>query len=222
MIDVRVDSAALESYLANMIAKQLPFAITKALNDTARAAQTAIREGLTQHFTLRRRAWAMQNVKITQFAQKRQVEFVATIAIQAPGDASRSDILSKFEAGGVKRPIGASQGLAVPAEEIKRTGGGLIPANLRPRALQLKFHGTAGGKVQYKGVKGTFAVQRADGSGGILQRQKGGRVVVLYWFQRSVRIKPVLQFRATAERVMTESFPGFMNAALANAIRTAR
>jgi hypothetical protein len=180
MIMVEVDTEEAMSFLRMLYSDQVPYAASLALNATGLQVQAAERREIGEAFTLRRRDWAMRNVKIGRedFATKTKLRTI--VRMEAPGDASRSDILSKFEQGGTKRPR-EGKSLAVPGD-VQRTGTGVIPRSKRPKAFNLRpahakgttvFRGkgrSRSGTTVLVGDKGVFAVLNADGTGAIYQR----------------------------------------------------
>lgn len=221
------------------IFKQWQFATSVALNQTAKDFQEAQRRGMAQRFTLRRRTWAERSIKIRRgdFAKRDRLE--VTIRVETPGDASRSDILAKFEGGGVKRPQGSR--LAIPAE-VKRTQAGVISKSLRPRALG--FRDIAPGVAV--GAKRTFMIRTPGGGGGIFQRtgrraskrRKGEskrlasdlrsrqvrdeNVKLLYSFAPKARIDRRLEFGETARSTMQRRFRTNFSEAFRDALSTAK
>lgn len=154
----------------NGMERQLPFATARALNDVAVGFQQDERAVIQREFTIRR-PWVLQGVKINRgdFATKTKPE--VTIRI----DPSR-DFLGKFEQGGTRVPRQGHKGLSVPLA-ARRNLATVIPRGMRPKAFNFKALSTKGGKRILKGDKGTFLIQKADGSGVILQR-KGRKVAV--------------------------------------------
>lgn len=218
MIEIRANIDPLIQRFA-ALSRQIPFATSRAINFTLNDIQAAERERLRGAFTLRRPQFIEQTIKIGSGDRATKAKLIGTVRV----DPER-DFLAKFEAGGAKQARGGGS-LAVPAEALRRKRSDVIPAALRPKALQLKLHRTRGGKVQFKGERRTFIVEKSTFSYGILQRRgrgAGSRVVVLYWFQRAVALPPALRFEATARRVTAERFQLNFNRALDDAIRTAR
>jgi hypothetical protein len=197
--------------------KQAPFAISKALNKTARDFQKEEKEQLTGSFSLRRRTWAQRHVKIGQGdnATKRNLE--AKVRFVAPGDPARTDVLAKFEEGGVKRPVSGSR-IAVPREKARIKG----LQQERLKVFDFQPHGASGRVL--KGLHRTLMIKEPGGRGVILQRHGRGRgtLRILFSFHSSVKIEPKLKFRETAERIGKKQVVKNFEEALEHAIRTAR
>jgi hypothetical protein len=167
MIRVSVDTTGLDRMLLDMHRRQIPFATATAINETAKQFQIFQRRHMHGTFKVRRANWVDQSVKITHFAKKQPGRQYAEIAIVSPGGGQRSDILAKFEEGGMKRPRGRS--IAVP-DSVKRTKADVVSKANRPKAFHFKLHGKGSKATVYRGDKRTFMIQRPDGSGAIYQR----------------------------------------------------
>lgn len=214
--------------------RQFPFAASKAVNDLALETQDIQRRHDRSIFTARRGDWLDKNVKVG-FATKQRV--IATVAIVAPGDAGKSDILGKFERGGDKRSIGSHGLVAIPMQ-AKRSKAGVIPKEQRPKALQLRDTTPAGDKMLGKGRSRSFILQMANGERGIFQRvssrsrdkRRLGRrllgldpnIILIYWLQPSVKIRPELRLTQHAHEVARRSWADRFTLRFAEAMRTAR
>ena len=224
-IDIQVDARKAIKELNDVGERQLPFALARALNATYLDVQKAERANLHSKFKLRRASWAEKSVKFSHFATKR--EPWVTFGFHPQGGESKRDILGKFETQTEKRPIDGRT-IAVPqASSLFRKGTGIIPHRNRPSALNLRRDGR-----RVIGDRGTFVIRKADGSGLILQRLGKGRgrrgvtrssgVQALYVLALRARLKPNLEFRAIAERVVNQVFEKHMLREFDNAMRTAR
>lgn len=213
--------------------RQIPFATSLAINNTAKDFQTAERTQLLRAFDVRRKQWVERNVKIKPFSTKRRLE--ARIGIVSPGAGERSDILSKFEKGGMKRPT-KRQALAIP-DRAQRTRAGVISRAARPRAFRFRLWGVGKGGVRvYRGKKRTFMIQYPDGTGGIYQRvgrrskRRYARVSgsentrdtgirTLFRFTSQARIDERLEFVSIGQRTVHARFGPNFHEALERAMR---
>jgi hypothetical protein len=221
MITLDVDVTKAVSWFDDAEEKQLPFAISKALNDTAKDFQADERVHMHDIFHVNRDQWVNRNVKITHFAKK--AGLWAEIAIAPPGE--KSDILGKFEDETEKTP---SQGhaLAIPVD-AKRTGAGVLSNSIRPRNLNLQQVSSRNGLTIYRGDNNTLMLQRADGTGLILQRnarhEPGARDgTVLFILTPHAKLLPNLQFEVIGEHTVDERFAERFDAAWDLAMETAR
>jgi hypothetical protein len=228
------------------VGKQFLFATAVALNRTANDFQREQRAHQGRAFHLRRRQWADRNVKIRNEERAKRDRLEVTIRMEAPG-TGRSDILSKFEPGGTKDPAKASR-LAVPQEEVKRTSGGIIRRNQRPKAFDFERMGGKHATAMhvFQGKNRTFMIRNPDGTGGIYQRVgkratkrrpgEGRRLAsdlatrrardlnvrILYRFTPESRIDSRLHFVENAGRVLRARFSTTFEEAFAKAMEAGR
>lgn len=212
--------------------RQVPYALSNALNDTGKLFQYRQRAHMATIFTERRKDWVDKNVKITHFATKR--ELYATVKIEAPGDPSRSDILAKFERDRVKRPIQGST-TAIPVEAM-RARTGVIRKGERIGAIGPFTQGA--GRLIGKGNKRTFMLDLGGGKKGIFQRVGAGsrkargihgplpkgrdrNLKLLFLLKPSTPITPNLEFVLHARDAVTH-FPEFFRSRFAEAMASAR
>jgi hypothetical protein len=230
VIQIHLNADAAISKLSSLELRQLPYAMKLGLNRTAEEIQAAQSLHLGQAFTIRR-PWVQRfGIKIGKgdFATKEK----AWVTIQINPDA---DFLIKFEDGGLKRPRGSAQALAIPIQ-ARRNKADIVQASQRPRAFQFQRASSSVGSrtTIYRGNNNTMLLQKPDGSGVILQRmaraQKGVKrgpgqdphLKLLYILRPTAPIKPTLQFYEIGKRVGHERFAINMQGMLAYAIKTAR
>lgn len=210
---IRVDTSEAETFLDGMFKDQIPFAASKALNDTAKDAQRAIQQHVAGTFTLRRADFILrETAKIPRFSNKHDPELAVEIMA-----TERADFMHKFE-GGLTKISRTGGSVAVPGEWKLRDE--IIPAELRPRALKLRAHRTEAGKVQLKGKLRTFVAKPV----GIFQRVGPGRsdIRLLYLFKKAVKTPAVLMFKQTAEKVIASKWAENWAKSFAQAIRTVK
>lgn len=209
---VSVDSSTAQSALTDLVARQLPFALSRAVNQAVFDVRAREQASHRESFTIRR-PWVLRGYKV-KLARKNDRPIAARLWL----DPSR-DFLAKFEEGGTKT---GQRSLAVPV-----TGGParssirmVTPDRWRVRNLLLRKHVTKTGKIQLKGQYNTFVV-RTGSSTLILQRTRRA-VKVVYAFKRSVPIPASLKFYFTAQQYVDAEWPRIVGQALADAVRTAR
>jgi len=187
--------------------RQAAFALAQSLNRTMVDVQQADRNALQSQFTVRRRDWLEKSYKITKFAKKN--DLIVRLAISPPGAPEKADILSKFQDGGVKTPAGKT--VAVPVD-VKRGAAGIITPAFRPRAR------VRSGKA--------FVVKNPSTGKGVIKervgRGKSARVIVDYGLTLKARIPKRLRFFETFRSVVKNSMSRNFQAALREALRTAR
>lgn len=191
------------------IGKQGRFAMSQAINETAKDFQKSQIRSQERAFTVRKQGFVSRSVKIKPFATKQRLE--AIVSIDPPGGQRTADILSKFEQRTIKKARDGRH-LAVPVE-ARRTKRGVISRGQRPKAFQFAKTGAA-----IKGLKRTFILPDI----GIFQRTSKRRIKLLYSFAKSVRIPAVLKFQENARKVIKRRFKSHFEKAYANALRTAR
>jgi Family of unknown function (DUF6441) len=202
--------------------EQLPFALSKGLNETAKEFQKRQREGMKHRFSIRRKSWVERSVKIGRedWATKKKLE--AIVRIETPGDRSRSDILAQHEEGGEKRGRGRTMSVPIMARP-RGYGGGVVPKRLRPSNLNLRPWGSTGRVM--RGDQRTILIRTANDRGVILQRTGKGkrtRLKVLYRLKGEVPLKPTLEFFRTARVVYDDSLVKNVRIALDRAVATRR
>lgn len=241
-IDAKENVRDVVAGLDDLARSQVPFALSKALNQTARDFQKEERESIEEHFSLRRKAWARQNVKIRPEDNATKKKLEAVVRLEAPGDPGRSDILGKFEEGGQKHARSGGQ-LAVPVISVKAS-----PAKQRPRSYE--FESVSG--MMWKGNRRTFMLLGGGGGNqGIYQRvgrigrkrkdgvrgKGAGRRMVseihgrttrdmnirlLFKFKGAVPVDKRLKWGELSGKVAKERMTGNFEQSLAHAIKTAR
>ena len=227
-ISIDVDISAFTKGMDDLAQRQIPFALTKALNATALDVQVRERARLREVFTLRREDWADRSIKLTHFAKK--AEPYATLAIAPPGKngSLKADIFGKFEDQTTKTPFG-SHGIAVPVN-ARRNKADLVVEKIKPKALHLHREGN-----RIVGDQGTYIVTLRDGRQLLLQRKdlgkraakKAGRgtaeeATVLFLFVPVAHLNPNLQFEANARTVVDRVWAQRFEEAFAAAMATAR
>lgn len=206
---------------------QIPFAQSRAINDSARDVQRVQRAHQREIWTVRRKSFVDRAVKVKPFAKKHSLE--AVVRYDPPGGRRRADILTKFESRTVKVSRDGGR-IALPTAAV-RTPKGSIRKGRRPRDFGLQLESVGPRAAVYRGKKGTFMVKRHDGTGGIFQRVRKRRsrsmslspdVKTLYTFAWSARLTPNLNFRENAVRTVRRRFPRHMRRRFLQSIKTAR
>lgn len=195
MLRFDVDYQAFADILLDLKDNQVPFATSRAVNDVVIGVQAGEQAGIAQRFTLRRPTWILQGVKIPKFSNKRDTPIQASVEMDQ--GAGRGNIMSKFEEGGSKTST-AGHSVAVPFG-ARPNRSDIVPAELRPKALQLE---QVGGAI--RGKQRTFLVALASGKRGIFQRIGRGQIRLLYWLTPSVTLPAALEFYRNAR----ETIPG--------------
>lgn len=161
MITVRVDVKAALGALIDAQEKQLPYAVSLALNRLANIAQAAERKHIEDKFTLRKKQFVLQGVKIAKQDRATKSTWRVVISLAYPDDRQ---FLAPHEKGGAKVRHGGKR-LWQPNEEVFKSKiiGRSNPLN--PKNLALKQQ--PDGRIQ--GKERTFLV-RSKGQVLVLQR----------------------------------------------------
>ncbi len=218
------DTQHASRFMRDLWRDQLPFATSKEINRTALDFQGTQRHRMVSIFNVRRPTFVLRAVKIKPFSTKRLLR--ARVLIDPPGGRKRADILTKFESDTQKTPFSGSR-IAIPTDNVPRTPAGVIRKRWRPKALNLRGHGSGSralpgkGHMVLVGDRKTVAFLKPGGRGGIFERD-GPDLVPLYWFAPRVRIRPNLRFVHTARRTIRQRWERNFTRAFNESVRTAR
>jgi hypothetical protein len=181
--------------------KQIPFATSKSLNDIAFKARTLVINKIwPKAFQVRNRSFPKAAFRIRK-SKKAPSPALATPAVLF--DQLGRDYLKRHTTGG-RKTARDGRHIAVPSSNLKRGAKG-VRKGFRPREA-LDRDDT------FKNRKGNA----------ILQRQKGGKVKVLYVLTHSARIDKRFRFFEDIEKMYRARFPFIFARNLRNALRTAR
>lgn len=158
--DIREPLAGLEQ----MLGEDLPFTIARFLTLQAQSGQAAVRSAERTVFKLRN-DWTTQNTKITP--ARKDTLFSEVYTDTSNRKSGAPDYLPIQDTGGEKVPVAGHTFLAIPTRYLRRYASGIIPDNLRPKAL-LPPGITAQIGVGYGGA---FRGGRSNGEHRVLGRQ---------------------------------------------------
>ena len=210
-VNISVDVGPLVQYLTDLQSEQIPFAVSRAINDLALEVQTSIQEGMKQRFIIRR-DWVLRGVKISHFSSKKESPIHATVEISPD-----RYFLPRFEDGGTKTPR-SGPNLAVPTDSVRGSRQNIIPGSMRPKAFGFQTSTTKRGATQIKGNQRTFIIPDL----GIFQRTGPKTLRLLYRFFKSVPIPMSLHFHDSATKVINARFVDIFRKRLAEALATAK
>lgn len=230
MFSIKVNPSSALGALNAFEQKQLPYAVSLALNRTANLAQQAERSLMRSVLRLRREEFNLRSIKIRR--EDRATKGSATVII---GIDSKADYLDRMEDG--TPHIARGKYLFIPNQDV--FGDKIVtPSNpLYPKRLQF-----VGPRMQ--GPSRTFLVKIKNNpkySALVLQRvggRQGGKTTKgrkrkhnasgraqtrVVWFLRNRSQVPVkLRFVSTITGKASEVFPSELRAALGEALRSAR
>jgi hypothetical protein len=211
-IQVNVDVGPASRFMST-IERQLPFAASKALNQTAKDVQAAERQEIRGEFSLRREQFVLRTVKIERGDWATKAKLEARVRI----DRER-DILAKFTRGGQKRALGGGH-IAVPVGPDRLVRRTKRYPNIAARYGPFRYVGRS-----LRGEKRTFIIPSGPDAG-VYQRVgrgKRSRLQLLYAFERSVRIPRLLPYYDVARRVVNRRWAPNFTKSFDEAIRTAK
>ena len=192
-ITVKDNIAEFTRDLSNIQKRQIPFATSRALNDTAIHAQEAVVGRITRIFQNRKRWWLKQQptgIKV-EFSRKNKLSAAVY---------SNAYFLPLQEDGGLKKPKTARQ-LAVPFPKVPK-----------------KFHKAGGARELLASNRKAFSTPE-----GIFRRKGKKRYPIepMFHYTPTANVSPVLRFDTTIEqtvdRVFMLNFSNRLEQALASA-----
>lgn len=244
MLTVRVDPREVLGMLDAAVDKQLPFAVAKALNATANAAQASMREHIRGDFHLRREPWVLRQIYISKEGRATKTSWF--VVIQAREDAFKA--LTRLESGADHIPHG--KWLWRPNSEV--FGDRVISRKDPLHPSSIAFNNrmqAANGIFLVRGKGGPLVLQRlSKNAKGITQSiARGGRrgprgrgldgrythgaaiggvrrggVRLLYKLVSRSKTPGKLAFFSTTRQSVAAHWPEEMARALDTALRTAR
>jgi hypothetical protein len=190
--------------------KQFPFAVSKALNDTAYEARKAIQAAMPSEFTIRR-DFVIEGV-VVESATKQNL--VATVF-------DRDDFMARQEYGGEKVSINGTSMIAVPLSGAFDRNA-IIPNDMRPKNLANTLT-PKGGK---RGVDTTARITVHNGDQFLVRINplagKTNRLQFLYRLMPSATVKPRFNMAEITYKVVRARFGPNLAASTALAMATRR
>jgi hypothetical protein len=220
------DTDALTRELSDTARKQMPFALSLALNSTTNDMQQAIRNRVQggNRFVIRTaasRQFLLRQIRRNpgqDFATKR--DLVARVRIQNTQSQSPS-LLSLLDQGGVRTPrfalspsITRGSDLPIP---VRRSKTATVSRSTFPGKLNLRQQGKA-----LRGDRRTFVVRTKAGDTLLLQRHGKRKVRTLFVLERQANVRAKNFFGPAAESAALTRFDGNLVRGMEQALRTAR
>lgn len=180
------------------IGKQIPFAVSKGINNTAEKMRQSTLQGAKDTLTLRG-SWFNPRTKYG-FNVKPSTKNNLQADIY-----TNADWMKIQEDGGIKTAKGL---IAIPTTDVKRNKKDIITKGNRPRNAKGAF------KITLK--NGQQAIAKEVGKG------KNKRLVILYWLEKQAKIKGVYKFHDIATNTFKANIENDMKEAVNYALSTAR
>jgi len=211
-VELKVNAIPIEKTLEMMgkFGKQIPFAESKAINNTSLKVQAFEVKNIKTNFTTRSK-WYLPRRRFgvnVKFANKRNL--IGRIFSLAPW-------LQQHESGGTKTrkkktPKQSKSKLLMPIREIRKDKTRLIPKKFSPAKL-----------LADPTKKRVFFID-TPGGGLLLQRKgkgKKSKTKVLFFAETKAKIKPTLHFVKTGSKIINKIYKKEFGRALGFAIKTA-
>ena len=187
LVEFQWDAARALSVLNNA-EKRARYAMSNALNSTAKDVQTAVRARVQSEFHLRRSEFILRQAAVIAFSKPTTLEARVSVAPKHPDRL----LLPGFETGALRRAFTpGAMNVAVPVEARPTPASRILPSAFFDR---LGLHKEGGA---WRGRGGTYLVKGV----GVFKRTKGGDSVLLWSFKHPFALRRMLNFFATAEPV---------------------
>ena len=206
-MSVKAETKQLTKYLL-LKRKQIPFATSVALNQTAFDVRTSLQRLLPRFIDKPTKA----TVKSVQVQKSTKRNLVATVGFVGKGfrttkwNTSPADIMDKHITGGTRMPT--KRAIAVPVS-LKKNQYGNIPRNKITKLLADK-------------TKYFSGVPKGRSNSGIYERQKKGLKMLVAWEPRANYQGGRLPFSRIVTKAVNKRYKKRFDTALKNALRTAR
>jgi len=244
-IRVRIDPRAVLGWLSDAQERQLPFAVSLALNRTANKAQAAEREHMKQAFKLRRESFVLRGVKIAKQDRASKSSWRVVIQLAYPDDRP---FLDQHEEGGYRtrytgkrlwqpnpevfqsKVIGRGNPLHPKNLKLAKDKGGRIVGENRTflvraksQVLVLQRVDRRLTKTSARRLRGLTLDNVAVGMGPHTRKTRSisrtGGTRLLYRLVERVRIPADLKFVSTISGSAMAEFPATLRAAMLDALR---
>ena len=188
---------------------QMPYAASRALNDTAKKAAAALNASTTKHFD-RPTRFTQNAYRVSSFSNKRNLE-----AVISPRPI-QARYLAPSIVGGVR-----------PQRPSERRLGGLTPAWAPGRDARLNASGNMTQSAVVKALKGggnhfTVKNQRGKLRPGVYQRMKAGALKQVLSFGRLPNIPKRWPIERIANASISSNWPAALNKRMAEALSSAK
>jgi hypothetical protein len=160
---VTIDQASLTKF-AGDFAKQVPYALSLAINNTLVDSQKAEIARVSSGFLIRRASYLKQSIKISPFAKKSSLTGIISVA----NVGAYPSVFAKFEGNSTKTPFRGSN-IAIPTSYTRPNASVVVSQGKRPKNLAKAFviKGSNGesflmirnAKGKYKGLQVAYVLK---------------------------------------------------------------
>jgi hypothetical protein len=218
-IDIRADVKELTKSLNRIQRKQIPFATSKALNNTAFDVRKSLQDGLDIHLD-RPTPYTKRGVQVEKSTKKNlvaKVGFRSNKFGRGQGKIKQAEYMKRQIKGGTRFPKG--QAIPVPVPKNMRTNKfGNIPRGKIDRLLGDKdryFSGTPKGTQDAPGIW-----QRMPANS--KRKKQGGKIRMVIAWEPKADYSPRFPFRQIVSKSVRINFRKRFDFALRQALSTAR
>lgn len=187
----------------NNVPNQLNYGISTGLNKTAEHMRESEISAAKNIFTIRGTWWKPKSAFGFNVKYAKKGNLTAEVY-------TRADWLDLHATGGIKTPKGSN--LALPSIDVKRNKKDIITQSNRPKNIKGAFKIN----VTTKTGKKVSAIAKKVGRG------KNKRIVIMYWLEKSAKIKKAYDFFAIGKKVFDRNIKKDIILGIAQAFRTAK
>lgn len=172
-----IDATRFIANRRNFEKKQIPFVLAAAITAVAQDSQKAVQGNVRRAFK-NRNAWTEKGIRIKP-ADRNKFPVQGDVHTDTANRTTGApDYLGRQEDGGEKVPYGGRHYIAVPTKYLRQMAPGVIPAELRPKALL----GAVGGRYGRTKRNGQIALQpqlRVKGFEFFMVKLKDGHMAIM-------------------------------------------
>lgn len=213
-----IDSQALEADVKNF-AKQVRFALSVALYETARACAEGVKDNLDKHF-IKRTPWIYKGIWVEPGGSRAIRKAAGDTGPMIAKVGTVDEFMARHALGGKKTARGKAMGVPVA---IRDPITKVLRPSKWPSALLKDKTSSSGARVKRRRKK-PFIQQLSNGKNAILIRTSKKRypLKTLYTFEKEVDIQKRWPFKEEMERLAPSIFEERFESAMKRALETAK
>ena len=200
-IDIQSDIQRVMRGMDDLMWKQIPFAISGAMNDSIfEAREEIVNKTYPKAFTVRNKRYPGVLFRVKKKATKRSLE-----ALMGAVSARDNIEIGRHVTGGVKTASRGGGSVAVP-KEARRTKTGRVTASNKPRRVADR--------------KNAFVSKGKGGRGVIAERKRDGTLKIWYILTPQAKIDRSFRFYEDSTAKIERVFSGHFDKRFARAVET--